>query len=61
VDYTGGGSKVAVIKGGVPASVTLGISFKELTIQTRDDYAGLLPNTNSGSATNEVDASDTGG
>lgn len=38
VDYTGGGSQVSIIKGGVPASVTLSISFKELTIQTAEDY-----------------------
>ena len=38
VDYTGGGNQVSIIKGGVPASVTLSISFKELTIQTAEDY-----------------------
>lgn len=38
VDYTGGGSLVSIIKGGVPASVTLSVSFKELTIQTAEDY-----------------------
>lgn len=43
VDYTGGGAKVGIIKGGVPASVTLSISFRELTIQTAEDYATLLP------------------
>ena len=44
VDYTGGGNQVSIIKGGVPASVTLSISFKELTIQTAEDYgAKALP------------------
>jgi hypothetical protein len=42
VDYTGGGNQVSIIKGGVPASVTLSISFKELTIQTAEDY-GAAP------------------
>ena len=42
VDYTGGGNQVSIIKGGVPASVTLSISFKELTIQTAEDY-GATP------------------
>jgi len=43
VDYTGGGSLVSIIKGGVPASVTLSVSFKELTIQTANDYAEQDP------------------
>jgi len=38
VDYSGGGPQVSIIKGGVPASVTLSITFKELSIQTAEDY-----------------------
>jgi len=37
VDY-GGGSQVSIIKGGVPATVTLSVAFSEVQIQTRDDY-----------------------
>lgn len=37
VDY-GGGGQVSIIKGGVPAAVTLTISFSEVQIQTREDY-----------------------
>ena len=37
VDYSGG-SQVSIIKGGVPATVTLSVAFSEVQIQTRDDY-----------------------
>ena len=37
IDY-GAGGQVSIIKGGVPAAVTLTISFSEVQIQTRDDY-----------------------
>lgn len=38
VDYGGGGGTVSIIKGGVPAAVTLSISFSEVQIQTAEDY-----------------------
>lgn len=38
VDYGGGGGMPQIIKGGVPAAVTLSISFSEVQIHTRDDY-----------------------
>lgn len=38
VDYGGGGGMPQIIKGGVPAAVTLTISFSEVQIHTRDDY-----------------------
>jgi len=37
VDY-GAGGQVSIIKGGVPAAVTLTVSFSEVQIQTRDDF-----------------------
>jgi hypothetical protein len=43
VDYSGGASQVSIIKGGVPASVTLSITFKELSIQTANDYRDEPP------------------
>lgn len=63
VDYTGGGAKVGIIKGGVPASITLSISFKELSIQTADDYEQLLPpgvTTASAQTPNESDFQEVG-
>ena len=38
VDYGAGGGMPQIIKGGVPAAVTLSISFSEVQIHTRDDY-----------------------
>lgn len=65
VDYTGGGSLVSIIKGGVPASVTLSVSFKELTIQTAEDYedAGSSygdDSTGEGGAVTDAAAAQTG-
>jgi len=38
VDYGGGGGMPQIIKGGVPAAVTLSITFNEVEIHTRSDY-----------------------
>ena len=38
VDYGGGGGMPQIIKGGVPAAVTLSISFSEVQIHVADDY-----------------------
>jgi len=38
VDYGAGGGMPQIIKGGVPAAVTLSISFSEVQIHTREDY-----------------------
>lgn len=37
VDYAGGGDMV-IARGGVPAAITLSMSFSELVIHTQDDY-----------------------
>ena len=38
VDYGGGGGMPQIIKGGVPAAVTLSISFSEVQIHVAEDY-----------------------
>lgn len=41
VDY-GGGGQMAVLKGGKPVAVTLSITFNELSIHTKEDYADTV-------------------
>jgi len=44
VNYSAGGGITAIAKGGVPAAVSLSMSFQELDIETADDWtSGLLP------------------
>lgn len=44
VNYSAGGGITAIAKGGVPAAVSLSMSFQEIDIETSDDYPeGLLP------------------
>jgi len=38
VDYGGGGGMPQIVKGGVPAAVTLSISFSEVQIHVAEDY-----------------------
>jgi len=54
VNYAGGG-QVAILKGGKPAAVNLSIAFNELTIHTKEDYAGEIEGIPPAESENPVD------